>query len=227
MKGRKFGRIKYKIGIFLILTLFVFGSLMLIYINTEAELADVPDKIIRLHVVANSDSPEDQQMKLNVRDEVISRMTGKFEGLKDVNEVRQVLQESLGEIEAIAREAIERYGKDYDVRAELAKTDFPTKVYGNLTLPAGCYQTLNIVIGSGKGKNWWCVMFPPLCFIDVANGVVAEETMGELRENLDEEEYRLLLSSKTKEEKVPVKLKFKIVEIARDMNFRFARTVKR
>lgn len=216
-----------KLGIFLILTLFIFGSVMLIYINTEAELADVPDKIIRLHVVANSDSPEDQQIKLYVRDEVISRITGKFEGLKDINEVRRVLRENLGEIEAIAREAIEKYGKDYDVKAELAKTDFPTKVYGNLTLPAGSYQALNIVIGSGKGKNWWCVMFPPLCFIDVAHGVTAEETMGELRESLNEEEYRLLLSSKTKGEKAPVKLKFKIVEIARDMNSRFARTVKR
>lgn len=216
----------YKILTAFILTFFLFGTVMLVYINTEAELSDVPDKIIRLHVVANSDSPEDQQLKLLVRDEVIGRMTGKFEGLKDINEVRRTIEESIGEIESIARQAIAKSGKNYDVKAALTKTDFPTKVYGNLTLPAGSYQALNIVIGSGQGKNWWCVMFPPLCFIDVAHGVVAEETMSELKKTLTKEEYNLLLSSKTEEE-VPIKLRFKIFEIAKSVNRSLARIVKR
>jgi len=216
--------IRYKIIAVAIFTLFLFGAVMLIYTNTDAELADVPDKLIRLHVVANSDSPEDQQLKLFVRDEVIKRMSPKFEGLKDISEVRRTIEQSLGEIEAIANEVIAKFGKNYGVRAELAKTDFPTKIYGNLTLPAGSYQALNIVIGSGQGKNWWCVMFPPLCFIDIAHGVVAEETMSELKGVLTEEEYRLLLSSRTEEE-VPVKLRFKILEIAKTMNQRIAKIV--
>lgn len=217
---------KYKILAVIVLTFFIFGAAMLVYINTDRELSDVPDKIIRLHVVANSDSPEDQQLKLFVRDEVITGMSGKLEDLKDINEVRTAIEESIEEIEAIAREAIAKSGKNYGVEAALTKTDFPTKVYGNLTLPAGSYQALNIVIGSGRGKNWWCVMFPPLCFIDVAHGVTAEETMNELKKSLTEEEYKLLLSSRTEQE-VPVKLRFKIVEIVKSVNLRLARIVRR
>jgi stage II sporulation protein R len=188
---------KYKIAIAAVLTFFFFfGILMNVYISTDKELSDVADKIVRLHVVANSDSPSDQQLKLQVRDKVIQKMSGRFEGLLDVSEVKDVITSSLGEIEAIARETIEENGKLYDVKAAFAKTDFPTKAYGNLTLPAGTYQALNIVIGEGKGKNWWCVMFPPLCFIDVAHGVVPEETMKKLETSLTDEEYRLLVSTK-------------------------------
>ena len=214
--------LKYKIGLFLLITLFVFGFLTSIYIDTDRELADVADKIIRLHVVANSDSPEDQQLKLQVRDKVISRMSKRFEGLKNIAEVKGIIEESLGEIETIARETIEENGNLYDVKAAFVRTDFPTKVYGNLTLPAGTYQALNIVIGEGKGKNWWCVMFPPLCFIDVARGVVPEKTMKELKESLTGQEYRLLLSSRTEGE-IPVKFRFKILELAKSMNLRIAK----
>lgn len=213
---------KYRIGYFILVTFFIFGLLMSIYINTDKILADVPDKIIRLHVVANSDSPEDQQLKLRVRDKVISAMSGRFEGLNNIEEVKAVIEGSLGEIEAVAKEAIKECGSNYDVRAEFKRTDFPTKMYGNLTLPAGNYQALNITIGSGEGKNWWCVMFPPLCFIDVAHGVVPEEAMKKLKKSLTEEEYRLLLSSGTEKE-LPVKFRFKIFELAKSMNLRFAR----
>lgn len=212
---------KYKIGLFLLITFFLFGFLTNIYINTDRELSDVADKIIRLHVVANSDSPEDQQLKLQVRDKVISSMNKRFEGLKDVEEVKSIIEENLTEIETVARESIAESGKHYDVKAAFARTDFPTKVYGNLTLPAGTYQALNIVIGEGNGKNWWCVMFPPLCFIDVAHGVVPEKTMKELKQSLTDEEYRLLLSSRTEEE-IPIKFRFKILELAKNMNMRIA-----
>lgn len=213
---------KYKIALFIFSFFFVFGVLMSIYVDTDRELADVADKIIRLHVVANSDSPEDQQLKLQVRDKVMSRMSKRFEELKDIAEVKDIIEESLGEIETIARETIEENGKLYGVKAAFERTDFPTKVYGSLTLPAGTYQALNIVIGEGNGKNWWCVMFPPLCFIDVARGVVPEKTMKELKKSLTDEEYRLLLSSRT-EEQIPVKLRFKILELAKSMNLRIAK----
>ncbi len=217
---------KAKISIFLLASLFLFGFLMNIYINTDNELSDVADKIIRLHVVANSDSPADQQLKLEIRDRVIKSMSGRFEGLKDIGEVKRVIESSLGEIESIARETIKESGKLYDVKAALAKKDFPTKSYGNLTLPAGSYQALNIVIGKGEGKNWWCVMFPPLCFIDVAHGVVPEETMKELKSSLTEEEYRLLVAEKQPGE-IPVKLRFKILEIAKTFNLKLARLGER
>jgi stage II sporulation protein R len=226
MKFKTSKYFKYKIGIFLLVTFFVFGVLVSIYINTDRALADVPEKIIRLHVVANSDSPEDQQLKLQVRDKVINKMSGRFEGLKDISQVKSIIESSLTEIETLAREAIKENGKLYDVKAVFERTDFPTKVYGNLTLPAGSYQALNIVIGEGEGKNWWCVMFPPLCFIDIAHGVVPEKTMSELKESLTEEEYRLLLSSRTEGE-IPVKLRFKIVELAKSMNLKIAKLSNR
>ncbi len=213
---------KYKIGFFLIAFFFVFGILTGIYINTDMALADVPEKIIRLHVVANSDSPVDQQLKLQVRDKIISSMSGRLEGLKDISEVKSIVQGSLAEIEAAAREVIEENRKLYGVKAAFTEMDFPTRAYGNITLPAGTYQALNIVIGEGKGKNWWCVMFPPLCFIDVAHGVIAEETMKELRTSLTEEEYSLLISSKEPGE-VSVKLRFKILELAKSMGLRLAK----
>ncbi len=213
---------KYKIGFFLITFFFVFGILTGIYINTDMALADVPEKIIRLHVVANSDSPVDQQLKLQVRDRIISSMSGRLEGLKDISEVKSIVQGSLAEIEAAAREVIEENRKRYGVKAVFTEMDFPTRTYGNITLPAGTYQALNIVIGEGKGKNWWCVMFPPLCFNDVAQGIAAEETMKELKTSLTEEEYSLLVSSKEPGE-VSVKLRFKILELAKSMGLRLAR----
>ena len=213
---------KYKIGFFLIAFFFIFGLLMSIYINTDMELSDVPDKIIRLHVVANSDSTEDQQLKLQVRDKIIGRMNARFEGIKDISEVKSIIEGSLGEIEAVARETIEDNGKPYDVKAAFTTLDFPTKAYGNLTLPAGTYQALNIVIGNGKGKNWWCVMFPPLCFIDVAHGVVPEKTTSQLKKTLTNEEYSILVSSGGSGE-IPVKLRFKILELAKTMNQKLAK----
>ena len=213
---------KYKIGFFLIAFFFIFGVLTGIYINTDMALADVPEKIIRLHVVANSDSPIDQQLKLQVRDKIISSMSGRLEGLKDISEVKSIVQGSLAEIEAAAREVIEENRKLYGVKAAFTEMDFPTRAYGNITLPAGTYQALNIVIGEGKGKNWWCVMFPPLCFIDVAHGVIAEETMKELKTSLTEEEYSLLVSAK-EPGAVSVKLRFKILELAKSMGLRLAK----
>jgi len=215
-------KMKYKIGFFIITFFFIFGLLMSIYINTDIALSDVPDKIIRLHVVANSDSAEDQQLKLQVRDKIIGRMNARFEGIKDISEVKSIIQESLEEIEGAARETIEDNGKPYGVKAAFTTLDFPTKAYGNLTLPAGEYQALNIVIGNGEGKNWWCVMFPPLCFIDVAHGVVPEKTTSRLKEMLTDEEYSLLVSAGGSGD-VPVKLRFKILELAKTMNQKLAK----
>ena len=211
-----------KAGYFLLVLFFVFGIINYVYISADKELADVSDKLVRLHVVANSDSIEDQDLKRKVRDEVIKEMAPNFEGLKDVNEVKQVIAENLGLIEHIAAKVVAEHNKDYNVKAVLSNFDFPTKVYGNLTLPAGNYQALKIVLGKGEGQNWWCVMFPPLCFIDIAHGVVPEQTMEQLKQSLSEEEYRLLTSAKSEEE-VPVKLKFKVVEIAKNMNMRMAK----
>jgi stage II sporulation protein R len=207
---------------FLFVMFFIFGIINYVYINTDRELADVSDKLVRLHVVANSDSIEDQDLKRKVRDEVIKQISPSFEGLTDVSQVKQVITDNITLIEQIAAKVLKENQKDYGVVAVLNNFDFPTKVYGNLTLPAGNYQALKIVLGNGEGQNWWCVMFPPLCFIDIAHGVVPEQTMEQLKQSLSEDEYRLLTSAKTEEE-LPIKLKFKVVEIAKSMNMRMAK----
>lgn len=219
-------QVKYRIAAFIIITFFVFGIITSVYIHTDRELASVSDKIIRLHVIANSDSPEDQALKLKVRDAVINTMSPKFEAAKDINEVKSVIRQNLGEIEQIAGSIIKENGETYQVAARLGDFDFPTKEYGNITLPAGKYQALDIVIGSGQGKNWWCVMFPPLCFIDIAHGVSPEDASEKLKGALTEDEYKLVIAAKSDKD-IPVKLRFKVVELIKDMNNKLAKVAQR
>jgi len=211
-----------KIPIFIITTLFIFGLLMGLYINTDKQMTHISEKLIRLHVVANSDSPQDQVLKLKVRDEVIKNLSPKLEALKDIGEVRQVIKENLPYVEEVAQDIVDTQGMVYKVDAVLENHDFPTKMYGNLTLPAGTYQALNINIGKAEGKNWWCVMFPPLCFTDIAHGVAPEKTMEQLKQTLSEEEYKLVLAAKSEGE-VPVKIKFKMLEWAKSLKQKIAK----
>lgn len=136
--------------------------------------------IVRFHVVANSNSDYDQEMKLAVRDRVLEEMNKKliaetvnsYDGGEsvtaklDIDEVKDLITENLDEIESIAEEVIKEYGSDYDAHAELGVCFIPKKTYGDVTFPAGNYEALNITIGEGAGENWWCVLFPPLCLID-------------------------------------------------------------
>jgi len=117
-----------------------------------------------------------------------------------------------------------RLGKSYPIDIELGIFEFPTKVYGDLTFPAGSYQALNVKIGEAKGKNWWCVMFPPLCFVDIAQGVVSEKTLEEFKEILEENELELLKSQKGNGEDI-VKIKFKLAEIAKNLNKNLAKII--
>lgn len=136
--------------------------------------------IVRFHVIANSNSDYDQEMKLAVRDRVLEEMNKKliaetvssYDGGEtvtaklDIDEVKDLITENLDEIESIAEEVIKEYGSDYNAHAELGVRFIPKKTYGEVTFPAGNYEALNITIGEGAGENWWCVLFPPLCLID-------------------------------------------------------------
>ena len=126
----------------------------------------ISDKVLRFHVLANSDSEADQNLKLAVRDAVGSYMQEKLADVENLEECELVVRQSLGEIEEAAAETIAENGYDYDVTAELEHTSFPVKNYGSYTFPAGDYEALRIVIGEGNGHNWWCVMYPNMCFSD-------------------------------------------------------------
>jgi len=215
---------KYKIISFIIMTFFIFGLLMNLHINNETVLGDIKDKIIRLHVVANSDSPEDQAIKLRIRDAIIKELEPKLENMKSQEEVKNLISANMDNLISAAEEEMARIGKSYPIDIELGTYEFPTKVYGDLTFPAGSYQALNVKIGEAKGKNWWCVMFPPLCFVDIAQGVVSEKTLEEFKEILEENELELLKSQKDNEGEI-VKIKFKLVEMAKDLNKNLAKII--
>lgn len=120
-------------------------------------------KVIRLHVIANSDSQTDQALKLQVRDRVLDYAEKVLQRAADMEDARQQLRDALGRIENIAQREIVRQGYDYPVTAQLTDSEFPLKTYDGFALPAGEYMALRLVIGEGAGQNWWCVVYPPLC----------------------------------------------------------------
>ena len=127
------------------------------------EQQELSRKMIRLHVIAHSDSTEDQALKLQVRDAVLDYATAVLQRSADMAEAQQELQRELPRIESIARAAVTAEGYDYGVTASLGQAEFPLKEYDGFSLPAGEYTALRLVIGEGAGQNWWCVVFPPLC----------------------------------------------------------------
>lgn len=120
-------------------------------------------KMIRLHVIANSDSAQDQALKLQVRDKVLAQATAILEETEDMPRAARKLEQALPDMEQTAAQEIRAQGYPYKVSARLEKTEFPTKDYDGFRLPSGEYLALRIVIGEGAGQNWWCVVFPPLC----------------------------------------------------------------
>lgn len=181
-------------------------------VNAEASIQkSISNKVIRFHVLANSDREEDQKLKLQVRDEVLKYIYPKLKNSKNIDETREILKRNDTEIKKIAERVIKKNGYSYSVTTGLKKEAFPVKTYGNITLPPGEYEAYKILIGEKRGQNWWCVMFPPLCFVDVTKGSIAyKETEKEMQQVLTKKEYSLI--DNTKENK-PIKVKFKIVEI--------------
>lgn len=140
--------------------------------NEELIYEDIVDKIIRFHVIANSDSDEDQALKLKVRDRVVEFISGKLDKSASLGESREIILNNKNEMEYIAKEVIEENNYSYGVVSDLSRENFPDKVYGDVIFPQGEYEAYRIIIGDGKGANWWCVMFPPLCFVDGTKEVV-------------------------------------------------------
>lgn len=190
------------------------SALLILYVcisavsYTNAVTTDIADSVFRLHVIANSDSAEDQNLKYIVRDKVIEYMSSISQNASSKEDVIEIAKANLDKIQAIASQTIRENGYTYSVNVEVGNFSFPSKRYGDITLPPGYYDALRIKIGEAEGQNWWCVMFPPLCFVDVTSGVVPDESKEIMKENLSKEEFDLI--SKNSNE---VKVKFKIVEV--------------
>lgn len=216
-------------------------------VSSQRQLSN--EDFIRFHVIANSDSEEDQQLKLKVRDEVLAKInnelvretmsqelaefqtcgtvltsrdgeeTGETRVTLDLEQSRKYIQDNLTEIEAAAKRIVRENGYDYPVNAEFGVKWIPQKTYGNVTFPSGNYEALNITIGEGKGQNWWCVLFPPLCLIGAEPSEeeeAAEEAQEIYKEILLDEKYEPLTAGN--KEPTTLKLKFKTLELIDELN---------
>ena len=210
MKFLKNSTLKRFFVILILLFLFVFIS-ALSYV--EAVSKDIANSVFRLHVIANSDSKEDQALKLKVRDDLLSYMNTLAKNCSSKEEVIELAKEHAQDFKDLAEQTIIENGFDYSVNIQIGTSDFPTKTYGDISFPAGTYDALRVQIGEAKGQNWWCVMFPPLCFVDVSSGVVPEESKQEIKESLNEEEYDLI--SKTDDNEIH--FKFKLIEFFQNL----------
>lgn len=190
--------------------LFVFGAIMFIYGYREVN-AHPLDKanLIRLHVIANSDSVYDQKVKLQVRDRIIKYMSPFLNKTTSVEEARAIVLKKLPNVAQEANSCLNSLGTSYSAHVQLADFTFPTKAYGDLVLPAGEYEALRVVLGEGKGRNWWCVLYPPLCFIDISNTIAVETNNIEISSSSEE-------SQLANGPPVQVEVRFKVVDKLRD-----------
>lgn len=150
---------------------------------------ELSEKLLRFHVVANSDSEEDQTLKLKVKEAVVNYLETYLNDTMTLEETENVITEHNDEVINLARKIVLENGYDYNVSARLTSCYFPVKSYGDVTLPAGDYEAYRITIGEAEGKNWWCILYPPLCFVDVSYGYVPDESKVLLENILDDEEY--------------------------------------
>ena len=190
----------------LCISFFICISLVCSMQKTEHALSS---GIIRLHVRANSDSEADQSLKLKVRDRIISECSYLFSNKKNINDARAEILKNTEKITEIAKDEILKNGYDYPVKINFGKSDFPVKIYKNITMPAGTYEALTVEIGSAEGQNWWCVLFPPLCFVDETCTGISEESESILIDNLGKETYEMLKSG----DEGDIKIRFKLYEV--------------
>lgn len=195
-----------KAGFFMNKTLKIFVPLFLVFVFMFSYIApfietseNISDQVFRLHILANSDSAEDQQLKLKVRDEILKKSETVFAFSNSLEETIELCKNNIALFQQIAEQCLKDNGSDYDVKVYVDKEYFNTREYDEITLPSGIYNALKIEIGQGKGHNWWCVMFPAICLSSV--------TDDELNKYLSEDEQKLVNSDSKYE------VRFKIVEI--------------
>lgn len=169
---------------------------------------DLENNFFRLHILANSNLEEDQELKLKVRDKVIEYMNSLSYIDLSKEDAIKLTNENLDKIKEIAEKTITQNGYNYPVNIEIGNFYFPTKHYANISLPAGYYDALRIKIGKAEGENWWCSLFPPLCFTDISSGVINNDDLDTLEDNLSKDEFEIITGNNEK-----VTFKFKLVEL--------------
>lgn len=211
MYKNKFFRIS--LVLFILITIYIFISATS---YSNAVIEDISGSVLRLHVIANSNSNEDQKLKYIVRDNILNYMNQISLNCSSKSEAISLLNTHLEDFQNIAENTIKENGFNYNVSVCIDNCAFPTKTYGDISLPAGYYDALKIEIGNASGQNWWCVMFPPLCFVDVTSGVVPDESKSIIQDNLSEEEYSIISNQSNPD----IQFKFSLIEMFQ--NFKMA-----
>lgn len=206
---KKFIQISKLKRLFIILFLLFFYILISAFFYVDAVSSDISDSVFRLHVIANSDSKEDQELKYKVRDKVLEYMNLISKNCTSKEDVINLAKTHQEEFKNIAQSVIKENGYNYNVNIYIGKYDFPTKTYGDISFPAGNYDCLRIEIGKSQGQNWWCVMFPPLCFVDVTSGIVPEDSKSLMQNNLTDEEYSIISDNHSPD----IQIKFGLIEM--------------
>lgn len=204
---------------FFILLLLLVYSIICAFSYVNAVATDIQNSVFRLHVIANSDNKEDQSLKYMVRDKVLEYINSISSNLNSKEDVISLAIQNMDTIKEIAQNAVYENGYNYKVNVSIGNFAFPTKTYGDISFPAGFYDALRVEIGEAAGQNWWCVMFPPLCFVDVTSGVVTEESKEIIKDNLSEEEYKLISENNS-----DITFKFKIIELFQNFNIKLAQS---
>lgn len=189
------------------------GSKPLILSENPSLQEGIAKEILRLHVIANSDSDIDQNVKLLVKSHLVTYMQTFLDGVTSKEESMERITAHKEELKLEATRILREEGFFYDVDISLGKAIFPIKVYGDITLPAGEYDALRVKLGEGKGQNWWCIIFPNLCYVDTTFQVVPKESKEELEYILTEEEYNSIITKKGSK----ITVKFKLFEWLTDL----------
>lgn len=184
--------------IILLLIVVIAGAFVGTYVAGEIHTANIQEEIakelIRFHVRANSDSEEDQALKLKVKNAIVLFLEKELENATTLDEARNILYDDMGAITEIALDVIEEEGYEYNVDVYFEEDYFPLKVYGDMAFPPGVYEAFRVDIGGAEGKNWWCVLYPPLCFVDSAYSVVPDDTKQKFEDVLSDEAYGAIMS---------------------------------
>lgn len=205
MKGKK--------ELFLSASCFLLAFLLMMVWSQQKQesfAARIAPDILRFHVLANSDSKEDQELKLEVRTLLLNTMYEELGPNATKDETCTYINENHESLEALAEAYMHSKGYDYTAHMELTKSHFPIKTYGDMVFPGGTYDAARVTIGQGTGHNWWCVLYPPLCFVDATYAVVPDSSKQALEQLLDEDDYQALFD--TRMENRQMRLKFKLLE---------------
>ena len=181
---------------------------------------EVKNSLIRFHVIANSDDDDDQQLKLKVKNRVIDYLYPYLNNSSSLDNSREIIKDNMDEVKRISKDVIEEEGYDYDVNLQLSRENFPDKSYGNIVLPQGNYEAFRIIIGKGEGRNWWCVMFPPLCFVDESKAEVEYDKVEENINNQQKDNVEILNKDKNSSDidsNDRIQIKFKFIEYIQNL----------